>query len=398
MSKLQSESALSRGISFNLSMIDQAEKAFLKRSFKRALHLSNQFLQEAEEERNGTVQNTQETISIEIPYRPNDILPWDRIVQDTNSCVLTIDTAKTTRPEPRDRALAVALQSWFEISRNTQENGRQYLVPFCKALTGTPVTFELLLILLRFYVQIGQPGSAIYMATACLQQCRWSPTQLRNGRDDASKKALKEISQILLVELLPFHPFAVHASIEWLNCDYTKGGKPEFKNDLIWKSSPGIVQKNTLETLISSMSPDLVLNNADEPEWFKTSLEACFSKWKKSLSELEKQEEEALQNSIIMKAQKQFSRSTFTLISRHLETQYEHLLQRLKQLLLDVQMVWKKDKGNYKVAGVTAVIGLAVLAFRYHRQRQKLLALLRSAIYEAVVQPTKEILEALQLS
>lgn len=400
MSRLKEKSSISSGVACSpptvVTVVDQAEKAFLKRSFKRALYLSNQFLLEEEERLKKKIDcNSQEIISIEIRCTNDDIFPWDRVGDDMETYELKIDPSKTAKPDHRNRALAVALQSWFEISRNTQEDGYQYLVPFCRALTGTPVTLELLLILLRFYVGVGQPGWSIHVATACLNQCRWSPQLFRHDGGSASSEVLKEISEILLIELLPFHPRAVRSSVEWLNSEYTIENRPELKNDIIWKSSPSRIRKGTLETLISSMNPDMALRNLDEVEWFKTSLKASFTKWKTMLIDAEKEEEENRKNSMVVRAQKQFNWSSLLSLSRHIETRCLRLLRRLKRLLLDFQTAWKNGALDYKLAGAATAFSFVVLAYRYHRR--KWLALLRAAIYEAVVQPVKEVVEALQL-
>lgn len=383
------------------TIVDQAEKAFLKRSFKRALHLSNQFLLEEEEQKQNknSRRNSQGIISIHIPCTKDDILPLGRVGDDImmKAYDLTIDITKTTRPDPRDRALGVALQSWFEISQSAQEDGAQFLVPFCRSLTGgAPVTIELLLILLRFYIQMGQPGWSICVATACLSQCRWSPQLVRYSRDCNSTNALKEISEILLLELLPFHPHAVRTSVECLNCENTNESQTRQQNTSIWNSAPSEIRKETLETLISAMNSAVVTGHADEAEWFQTSLQDCSTKWKGLINDLEKKKEEISQNSMVVRMQKQFNPSTLrSVVTKQFETQSVLLLRRLKGLLLQCQTTWKNGALDYKLAGVAAAFGFAVLAYRYHRR--KLLALLRAAIYEAVVQPAKEIVEALKL-
>jgi hypothetical protein len=398
MSRLQEQSSSSSAIaSSSATAVDEAEKAFVQQSFKRALHLSNQFLLEkrGEQANKQKFDSSDDIIQIHMDCRNDTVLPWCRVDDERQGYELKIDL--TANPDSQNRAMAVALQSWFEISRNVEDDGSQYLVPFCRALTGLPVTIDLLLILLRFYMQMGQPGWSIHVATVCLSKCRCSPRLLRSKKGTASEDALKEVSDILFTDLLPFHPGAIRSVVDQLNYDDNKECRSEQMFHSTWKVTPAALRKETMKTLIAFMDPEVFLRKSGEAEWFKTSLQANFTQWKSQLTELEKNDEEKAKSSIIVRARKQFDQSSLTLLSSHFETQYLHLLQRLKRLLVTFQTTWQNGTfHNYQLAGVATVFGLAVVAYRYHRRKVR--ALLRAAIYEALLRPAKEIVEALQLA
>jgi hypothetical protein len=397
MSRLQEQSSSSSGIaSSSATAVDQAEKAFVQRSFQRALHLSNQFLLEKRDEHahDRTFDSCDDLIRIEVECRNDSVLPWHRVDDELHVYELKIDL--TANPDSQNRAMAVALQSWFEISRNVEDDGSQYLVPFSRALTEFSVTMDLLLILLRFYVQMGQPGWSIHVATACLSQCRCSPRLLRNRKGTALEDSLKEMSDMLLSELLPFHPSVIRSVIDQLN-----GDKKEYQTEQMphstWKVTPVALRKEAIETLIVLIDPKVFLRQLGEAEWFKASVLANYEQWITQLTVFKKDDEDKVISSILVKARKHFDQSSLTSLSSRFETRYLHLLERLKRLLVEFQTAWQNGTlNNYQLAGAATAFGLAVMAYRYHRQ--KLLALLRAAIYEALVRPAKEIVEALQLS
>jgi hypothetical protein len=207
---------LHRDVADNL--IEDSEQAFVEGSFRQALQLANTCLEgesqsETNRHRYGETDATIKRIALQTPIE----LSFDANIQ---RLWITIDLNSPKDTARVDRAAAVALQSWYEISQKAgsqqeQARGYRFLLPFLNEYTTNHQTQdrshcrafspELMVIFVQFCHATEHFHVAVELCSELVHSLlSFTSNGERPLMDAHQHKYFQEIVMLLLTRLLPF--------------------------------------------------------------------------------------------------------------------------------------------------------------------------------------------------
>jgi len=204
--------------------IDAVETAFLKGSFREALTSANRYLihKKANTSKNNA---TTETVRIRTPLLPRLMDPQDAAAE-SSTMVVVVHGGESNAT---DRAAAVALQSWYELSklekknnknsRSTSNTSRGYLhlKPFldtytfilespsndCDVAAVRSMSLELLVIWIQFCRSAALDQRVDAATALTIQLLREVRSSALDVHSPAGQAACRELVMLLFTDLLP---------------------------------------------------------------------------------------------------------------------------------------------------------------------------------------------------
>lgn len=217
--------AIDRAVVYNLhkdvadKLTEDSEQAFVEGSFRQALQLANACLEGEGQSETDRYRNTDSRIAkIHIPLQTPIELTFDTDVQRR---WITLDLNSPKETSRVDRAAAVALQSWFEISQKAgsqqeQARGYRHLLPFLNEYTAShqtryrsrcrSISLELMIIFLQFCHATQHFHMAVELGSELIHILLSSFTSddERPLVDSNQQMHFQELLIFLLTRLLPF--------------------------------------------------------------------------------------------------------------------------------------------------------------------------------------------------
>jgi hypothetical protein len=197
------------------TLIKDSEQAFVEGSFRQALQLANACLEgegQSETDRYGNTEATAGRIALQTPIE----LSFEANVQQRWITINLNSLKDTTRV---DRAAAVALQSWYEISQKAgsqeeQARGYRFLLPFLNNYTANHQTQgrnhcrsfppELMVIFVQFCHATKQFDLSVELCSELVHSLlSFTGNSERQLLDIHQQKYFQEIVILLLTRLLP---------------------------------------------------------------------------------------------------------------------------------------------------------------------------------------------------
>jgi hypothetical protein len=402
------------------------EKAFLEGSFREALTLANRCLkQQAQTFDDNTVEAawpllTPLHLQFDVSSKTRYIsFHWGEDVSDTNAC---------------SRAAAIALQSWYELSKqqddDSSQQGYRFLQPFLDTYTSTApgdvlgrrvMPMELLIVWIQFLCcrAVNHVEEAIAVAAEVLQHVRCSSSFAAANRSASasttstpspiSREACRELVILLFTELLPRHATSV-------TTDDVLRSIAGTSYTATMQRAKGAIVAGSKEEKKAVVQQCLCFCNTDDgnwPDWMQDSFRECRVVLQGMLRKMYHQEGDKRTvptgNSLAQQLQPELTsrmvvqRFTARLLSLReirswkdarsaLRLVVKNHLQWLRALLVrysndDSSMDRKKKQ-------IQAIALVLCLTFCWRRHRQRISGIGQKALETAVVKPALEILEA----
>jgi hypothetical protein len=273
------------------SVILPCEGAFLQGNFREALRLSNQQLREwwqhqpKNENQNPTVPKENSDGSILQLQTPIHLVfsSEENVIDDSsNRQMISLHFDPADRI---DRAAAIALQSWYEISKqpskNSDTNSHRFLQPFMNVYTSMnhkTMSLELYIVWLKFCLTVQKSSLiTIELAGEVMHHIRWAKIPQLDTSESKAKDLISDLTLSLFTEWLPLY----YGSETELMEDYFRRLQSSSTFAKNTDSLPDCVQLTSRDTAIymkKAIQLCLQYCNTDDgnyPEWLQESFVHC---------------------------------------------------------------------------------------------------------------------------
>jgi hypothetical protein len=390
------------------ALVDHAERAFVEGSFRRALQLANAAIKGSiGETEDANLSSNDDHVLLRLDIQGgNELFTIDdsNQQQSRDRGCFWLDSKKQKTPNPIDRMAAVALQSWYEISqqaRNGKEDGKHHLEPFVNryysSTRQTPISANLLIILVRFFQATGHFAVAVQLVSQVLSYHKKHSRVATVKCDD--EESLKELSEILWLHLLPYCTDAAKFEVARFHDEEDEAAGHELSSSrwVPWQEP----QIEALDHLFNRMDPFRTFDKEPSlPGWLVESLHKCHAVWMSRLEELGLENQQypspnqpIRSSSSIIEHQEEPLRQRMQLRLREWMRRALALAKNVKESCLERE-VDSSTRNRRQLVATAALVSMWLLARRYHLRR-RLLRAAAALLRNAILKPAQEIVEAL---
>ena len=255
--------------------VEAAEHAFLRGEYRRALKDANRCLVYATTPRPSSVKGME--LIEEDCFRVSAPLHFPLVFEDNHPFYIRIDSKSS---DLTDRAAAVALQCWYELSQKisdspvVRDSHLTLLQPFWKAYSaddanGRSFSVELVMVLIRFFQATNHVHEAYELSLATLDHLLSSSEISSCSFLRDQRHLVQELVSHLFLDMMPYSATAipVSAALRRLSVRETQKDAP---SDVVWQPSKRLNDTAARMVLRFLQNPPV-----HWPEESKIMLEAC---------------------------------------------------------------------------------------------------------------------------
>jgi len=351
------------------SLVEEAEQAFVEASFRQSLQLANKCLEEHSKNISTPEADSGHVLKLQTPLH---------LSFDTCSSMKTIQVCLGQKEtDTIDRAAAIALQSWYEISSKAtgpeRSQGVRHLQPFLNVYSHHVMSLELMLIFLNFCRATDHFQEAVDVSSELAFHLFSFQKAMMWKRDETD-----ELLIVLFTEMLP--RCQTKAVVDLLRRFDQDEWTP---SSVRWRA----LEQPRMHTLLQVLS---FLRKIDHG-WLPDTLGDCISRLESQLDDMESEESEPNPKHSLNAAHPQIiSSSTVRTWKVVCDRFLTHIVSRIRDYLV---LCSDHAQDRWKQRGQLAITVLTVwIAWR---QRRRILNASKRIAIQCISKPIAEIVEAL---